>query len=276
MHAGQPRRAAREPDAGQIVAGEHAMLVDGARGDDHRLRVRQVEQVGRVDHHERALVDADRRRLLQHRDRLRGGGVREQLVDALAIGAGGDLLAGPALVAEQHRPPGLGRRECRGQACHTGADHDEIGMRVAGLAVRGRLQLRDRAAACHTPHHRLGAGPGPARAQQRLVVEADRQEPVHAVEHSERVAIGGRPAGLPVHPLPRRRSCDTRAHAGVAVDVQHAVRAVACEAVQSAAAVVLERPREHADAARDTARKRRCRPVRPESHVPRNRARRSR
>ena len=123
-----------------------------------------------------------------------------------------------------------------------------IGMRVAGLAVRGRLQLRDRAAAGHPPHHRLGAGPGPARAQQRLVVEADRQEPVHAVEHSQRIAIGGRPAGLPVHPLPRRRSCDTRAHAGVAVDVQHAVRAVACEAVQSAAAVVLERPREHADA----------------------------
>ena len=171
-----------------------------------------------------------------------------ELVDALAIGAGGDLLAGPALVAQQHRPPGLGRRERRGQACHTGADHDDIGMRVAGLAVRGRLQLRDRAAACHTPHHRLGAGPGPARAQQRLVVEADRQEPVHAVEHSERVAIGGRPAGLPVHPLPSRRCCHTRAHAGVAVDVQHAVRAVAGEAVQSAAPVVLERPREHADA----------------------------
>ena len=45
MHAGQPRRAAREPDAGQIVTREHAVLVDGARGDDHRLRVCQVEQV---------------------------------------------------------------------------------------------------------------------------------------------------------------------------------------------------------------------------------------
>ncbi len=65
---------------------------------------------------------------------------------------------------------------------------------------------------------------------------------------SERVAIGGRPAGLPRAPAAPAPRCDARAHAGLAVDVQHAVRAIAGEAVQSAAAVVLERPREHADA----------------------------
>ncbi len=38
--------------------------------------------------HERALVDADRGSLLQHCDLLRGGRLREQLVDALAVGPG--------------------------------------------------------------------------------------------------------------------------------------------------------------------------------------------
>ena len=69
-------RASHTP--GRSLPGKHAVLVDGARGDDHRLRVRQVEQVGRVDHHERPLVDADRRRLLQHRDPIRGGDLRER------------------------------------------------------------------------------------------------------------------------------------------------------------------------------------------------------
>src|SRR6185312_10959122 len=92
--------------------------------------------------------------------------------------------------------------------------------------------------------------PQPPRADERLVVEADLhpERRRRLADHVQEVAVERGPGVqvVDLHALFDRRHA--RAHRGLAVHLDQAVRALAGAAHQSARAVVLERPGEHAHA----------------------------
>jgi hypothetical protein len=147
-----------------------------------------------------------------------------------------------ALVGDDHRGSRLGGAERGGQAGRARAQHDHVGMAVDPLEMARQVALVDLAEAGDLADHRLDPRPQPARLDQRLVVEADRQELVRQlhVVHGERVALEREHdvLRLDLHAVARRARA--AAHAGLAVDLHEAVRAVAAHAQEPAAAVVLE------------------------------------
>src|SRR5437588_2654428 len=113
-------------------------------------------------------------------------------------------------------------------------------MQVARLAIPLIDNFRDRALPRKPPDRGLCHWPDPSRPEHRLVVEADRHQPVHAIGHAEEVPVRGWPARLPPNSLPRHGIGDAGADPRLAVDVDHAVGTVTGEAIQPTAAMILE------------------------------------
>ena len=183
-------------------------------------------------------------RLLEQRDR---GALADLALERSRAGArspGADELRRSAPSSQTTtRSPASAAASAAARPPHR-PDHEHIGMVVNLFTVRPRPGEVDRAETCETADHTLGSWPGPLRPEQRLVVEADRQQPVEPIVDSEKVTVDTWPAAFSpdMHPClgPRTAGADRR----LAVDVHKAVRAVAGQAVEPAAAVVLERTRE--------------------------------
>ena len=235
--------SAAEHHAGYVVAGEDLHRLECAGRDHDRLGLRHDEQVGADQRHLRPLVEPERPVLAQQLDALVRLDLREQLAQRVARRAVPQAAARVlALVGDDHRRAFLGRAERGGQARGPGTEHHDVGVPVDALEVAGEVALVDLAEPGHLADHRLDLGPQPARLDQRLVVEADRQELVRQprVVHGQRVALEREHhvLGFDLHPVARRARA--AAHARLAVDLHEAVRAVAAHAQEAAAAVVLE------------------------------------
>ncbi len=100
VNAGETGRAAREPDAGQIVAREYAVPLDGTGRHHHASRVDEVEDVDCVYRHERTLVDADCRGALEQRHEWMLSGLRRKSFDPGTGCTRREHLAGDAVVAD--------------------------------------------------------------------------------------------------------------------------------------------------------------------------------
>ena len=236
-------RATAEHHAGHVVAGEDLHRLERAGRDDDRLGLRHDEQVRPDQRHLGPLVEPERAVLAQQLDALVRLDLREQIPHGVARRALPEPAARVlALVGDDHRGAFLGRAEPGGQAGRACAQHDDVGVPVDALEVAGQVALVDLAEAGHLADHRLDLGPQPARLDQRLVVEADRQELVRQlrVVHRQRVALQREHdvLRLDLHAVGGRARA--AAHARLAVDLHEAVRAVAAHAQESAAAVVLE------------------------------------
>jgi hypothetical protein len=243
---GHPGGAAAEPDAGQVVAREHAVRLERARRDDHVLRLDLDQLVGPEQRGGGALVDPDRGVLLED---LGAGGARlgGQTRDRVARRRIGGPSAERRFVGEQDGAIGRRRRR-RGQPRDPAADHQRSDPHEPCRGPARGSFPRQRSRAGRPADHPLRDRPQPARTSEHLVVEADGHEPVEPVVDRERVAFRGRPPGLPLdaHPIVRRRhAC---ALARQPVDGHEAVRAVAGGAVQTAPPVCLQRPGEGSDA----------------------------
>ncbi len=240
--------AAAEEDAGHLVAGEHDVLLERTRRDHDRARVHHVEQA-RADHrHLEPLVDADRRVRWRELDQRLAAGLGDQARDGLLDGARRQLPAGLVLVDREHALAGSRGAERRRQPGRAEADHEHVGMQMRALEVARHVRQVDPAAAGDLADDRLDLRPRPLRLDQRLVVEARRERPVHAVVDRERVALDARPGSLALRRHAVARGAQARANVALAVDLEQAVGAVAGQAVEPSPAVVLEAARERAHA----------------------------
>ena len=83
---------------------------------------------------------------------------------------------------------------------------------------------------------------------ERLVVEADREESVYLVDYREDIVIGGRPGILRLDPYPFPNLLSTDPDVRDPVDAHHAVRAPPRDTEQASRSMVLETPAEYPDA----------------------------
>ena len=114
----------------------------------------------------------------------------QQLVHAVARSSRCELLADATLVANDNRASRVARGQGRRQAGDAGADHGNVRrMKVANLAGDRRPRLLHAPAASRVPHPGLDLLPSPLWSDQRLVVEADRNESMHAVDHRQGVVV---------------------------------------------------------------------------------------
>src|SRR5439155_16284014 len=98
--------------------------------------------------------------------------------------------------------------------------------------------------------HTLIQRPERSGADERLVVEADREQPLDPSDRGESVVLEARPRILmtDLHPIPHRRYA--RSHIGSAVDVHQAVGTAPRAAEKPARTMVLEAAGEDPDAGR--------------------------
>src|ERR1700733_9121952 len=149
MDTGEASGATAKPDAGEVVALEDTVHLDGARGNNHLLRMHKVQEPGLVQDDKRPLVDSDGGSFLEQCYVRRRGGATRQLVHAVTRSSRGELVADSTLVTNDHRASRPRGGQGRGKARDAGSDHGYIRMKVAYLARGRRPRLLD--------------GPGPAR-----------------------------------------------------------------------------------------------------------------
>ena len=191
MGARETRGSAGEPDAGEVAAGKGSVALDRPGRDDDPLGVDEVEEVLPVHGNERPLVHTDRGCVLENRHPLATAKLGGETLDPLPSRPGRELLADRPLVREDNRLPGLRRGQRSGEAGDSASCHEQVGVAVPGLAVRAGEVERGASDAGDAANERLGARPGAGRPDERLVVEADRQEPA---QHARRPrAHRGRP-----------------------------------------------------------------------------------
>ena len=262
----QPAHARAEHHAGQVVAAEHQRLLDHA-GREHDLAGPEaVHGVALVDGHEVALVDAARPGRLEDLD---AGRARRRL----ELGRPGRPRRCPRTRAGRRAPGPRPRAPCRGprgraaigglEARLAAADHEHVDvpvhLLVAAVAAVLGVELAE---AGRRAQELLVVLPRPARAHERLVVEADlhaegRRGLGRARAAASRSSDGQALMCSTCMPVGDRRRA--RPHRRVAVDLDEAVGALAGAAQEAARAVVLERAREHPHAARRRAPRRSCR-----------------
>ena len=229
----QARGAAAEEDAGHLVAGEHDVLLERARRDHDRAWMHHVQQA-RADHrHLEPLVDADRGVRRRELDQRLAAGLGDQARDGLLDGARRELPAGLVLVDREHALAGSRGAERGRQPRRAEADHEHVGMQMRSLEIAGHVRQVDPAAAGDLADDRLDLRPRPLRLDQRLVVEARGERPVHAVVERERVALDARPGALALRRHAVARGAQAGAHVALAVDLEQAVGAVAGQAVEA-------------------------------------------
>jgi hypothetical protein len=249
VDAGEPRGAAREHHAGQVVPRKDAVRLAAAAGEHDRARVDVERLVAAHGDEQRPLVEAGRGAPPRRLDALVRGDPRRELVDGVARRARRHARAGLGLVEHEHPRRARARGRERGrEAGDARADDEHVRVVVDPLQVARGVVVVDDAEARDLPHERLDHRPRELRPDAGLVVEADRQGPVHVVDHGEGVAVGRRPRVLALHRLALARRALARAHVDLPVDGHEAVRAVARHAVEAARAVVLEGARERAHA----------------------------
>ena len=212
---------------------EDRMPLDRPGRHDHAPRVDEVKPLLAVHRDERPLVDAGDGGPLEHRH-----AVRAQLV--------GDRRLERALVGKDHPLARLRGRVRRDDPCAAAAGNKHVGVVVASLAVSGWEIAGCRPDPGDPSNRRLGEPPGEAGSQERLVVETDGEQAAQAPEQRERIPVYRGPPVLAVDRLTVDRSGHARPHAGLPVNGDEAVRAVARQAVEAAWPVVLEGAREDA------------------------------
>ena len=246
VERGESLRARAQHHPGQIVALEHQRLLDRAGGRDVALGSDLVQRALRPDGHD-AVEVAERCGRRQHLD-PGGANALRQLVDrvgAIAEQRGPAELR--AVVGEHHVGPQLGGAQRGAHAGDAAADHEHVRMAtpVLGTPLAVLLAACEPAQPGRVAEHLLVERPQAARPDEGLVVEARRgQVAAEDLGRSHDVEAQGRPGVhvLDLHPLPDRLRAG--AHAGPAVHVDEAVRALTGAAEQAARAVVLEAPRE--------------------------------
>ena len=205
-----------------------------------------VQRAPRPDGHD-AVEEAERRCRRQHLD-PGGANALRQIVDR---GGAVSEQRGPAelrtVVGEHYVGPQLGGSQGGAHAGDAAADHEHVRVTtpVLGAPLAVLLAAGEPAQAGRVAEHPLVERPQAARPDEGLVVEARRgQTGAEDVGRPHDVEAQGRP-GVHVrdlHAVPDRLRAG--AHAGPAVHVDEAVRALAGAAVQPPRAVVLEAPRE--------------------------------
>ncbi len=258
----EPQDPGRQHDPRPIVGIEQRRSFRRAGGQHQAVRADPDERAALGDRHQPVVVDPDRGRRRQVLDPRFGGDQLRQPRGCLEPGQPIDpFVAGYPLrphsqvaaqgcpVIGQHDPRAAGGRLERRQATGRTATHDGHGrVQVAPplLQVRARLDI-DPAKPRDPAQDRLVQRPEAARADERLVVEADREEalePVGQAEHVEpqrrqRVLVADGHAGR------------DRRHAGadvrLAVHLDQAVRAASGCAQDRARPVVLEAARQDID-----------------------------
>lgn len=176
--------------------------------------------------------------------------LRRQLAHALAA-AFGELRAArlEVLVAEHHIGAQLRGAQRSAQAGDATADHEHVTVAATVFSAPFALLLTlwQPAQPGGVAQRLLIDRPQPARADERLVVEADGHEGAGKLAgraHQVKVERGPRVLVLDAHAREHRRRAG--AHARGAVHLHQRVGALAAAAQLPARAVVLERPREHA------------------------------
>ena len=223
------------------------MLLDRARRHDHPRRMHMHELAVAGERHVQPLVDPERGEPLQHRDVLERPNVGRELGEAVRGRPRGDHVADAALVAHEHRAPGAGVP--RGiEPGDAGADHERAHVLVADDLTRRGRRGRQGAEPGRSSDHPLGDGPREPWTDERLVIEPDGHHAVQRVGHVQQVALRVRESTrtLDAHALGARSGA--RVHCRALVDRHQAVGAIAGAAVQAAPTVILQRPRERANA----------------------------
>ena len=239
----EARRSARQPDSRKIAVRKDRVALDRSGRDDDPGRMHEVQSVLTAHRDKRPLVDSDRNGALEDLYSLATAKLRREGLDALPRRAGRKLLADNSLVDDDDRLAFLGSGESRRKACDAAACHEYVRMMVADLAVATGQVERCSPSAGNSSHDALRLRPGARRPDERLVVEADGQQPPQVPQDCERIAVGRGPSVLANDPLGAGRRGHAGSHAGLAVYGQEAIRAVAGQTVEPAGTVVLERPR---------------------------------
>ena len=247
VQRGQSLRARAQHHPRQVVALEHQRLLDRSRGGDVASGAHLV-QGALPPHRDDPVEVAECRRGGEHLD-PGGAHALAELARPLRVGAGQQRPAELRPVVGEHDVGAeLGRPERRGHPREAAADHEHVGVPAPVVRPPATLGL-----ATHEPpepgrvaQDLLVQGPQPPRADEGLVVEARRRQPLaedvggpHDVEVERRRGVHVRDGDPLAHGL------GAGADAGRPVDVDEAVRALAGAAEEPAGTVVLEAAREH-------------------------------
>ncbi len=256
----QPACGAGEHDAGQVVAAEHVRALDQPGGHDERLRPRldqslvDARQVPLHDRNPVVVVAREGDRVGEHLDRRLRGDLGDELAQRRELGrvaAEAEVAAEAVLlVDEQHLGPGASGGDGRRQPGRSAADHEDVGVGVALVVHRLRGVRRDLARVHELPEHLLVGRPQTLRLDERLVVEAGREEAPGQTVDGLQVELQRRPRVLrtDLHAVTHElvRSADVR----LVTDLDQAPRVEPVGRDQAARPVVLVAAGEHPHAGR--------------------------
>ena len=244
----EPAGAAREHHAGQVVVREHERLLDRP-GRRDVAAARTWWSVSPCQTGTSPSKNPSAGRAGEDLDAGRAGALGERprpLVPAFVQQRAAGL---PVLVAQHDVGAELRGPQRRAQPGDAAADHEHVAVAAAVLGAPAPvvLALGEDPEAGRVAQHLLVQRPQPARADERLVVEAGRRERAaddvgcaHDVEVEPGPGVGVRDREPVGHAL------GARAHRGAAADLHERVRALAAAAQLAARAVVLERAAERA------------------------------
>ena len=240
-------RSCRQHHAREVIVGENQRLLDGAGRGDMPARTDLVQRVALPDRHETVEV-AQRGSAGEDLHAGRAGLLRE-VAGAVVAALGEQRAARLDVVVDEHD---IGTQLCgaqRGrQARCAPADHEHVAVTtpVLGSPLALVLALREPAEPGGVAQHLLVQRPQAARADERLVVEADRREgTAEAIGRPHHVEAQRRPGVLVLdaHAVQHRLAAAPDARG--ALDLEERVGALATAAQLAARAVVLEAARQH-------------------------------
>jgi hypothetical protein len=251
----QPLRRRGVHHARQVVVAEHHGLLVRAGGDHHAARAQLVHAVAPDDRQVVVGEPAVARGVRQHGDVGVGGDAADQaladpcrlLARRIEPGVAERTAERRVLLDQHHLGAGVRRVQRRRQARGTTADDGDVGEQVllVVVAVMG-LQV-DLAQAGQRADQLFPVLPRALRAEEGLVVEADRQEAAQPVDGARVVARQAAEHVLRLDVETRGDAPAIGQHARLAADLDQAVGVVAGGREESARAVVLERARQHRD-----------------------------